>query len=165
MRDDLERAQREGKDIEALLEKERESLAASNEELRQLESTAKKATKRRNELSFRVKELTMIIERGQREVDSARKSCTAMEARYNWIREAKPLFGKKGTPFFFEGQNLKDSKKKLQQLEELKHRLQKNLNAAVMSTIDKYAVSLRAFSSGPVWRRWRILPANDSPPF
>merc|ERR1711957_724408 len=60
-----------------------------------------------------------------------------IEKEHPWIEKEKALFGKAGTDFDFKANNYKDSKAKLDKLEQGQKTLGKNINKKAMVMFDK----------------------------
>jgi hypothetical protein len=59
-----------------------------------------------------------------------------MEKEHEWIAEEKDNFGRSGTPYDFEGQNIAECKSSLRNLTERFQGMKKKINPKVMNMID-----------------------------
>jgi structural maintenance of chromosome 2 len=76
------------------------------------------------------------IEKFNREQQAAVQIISNMEKEYDWIADEKTNFGRSGTPYDFQGQNIAECKASLRNLTERFQGMKKKINPKVMNMID-----------------------------
>ena len=76
------------------------------------------------------------IEKFQKEQQAAAQTVTHMEKEHEWIADDKDSFGRPGTPYDFNGQNISECKSSLRNLTERSQGMKKKINPKVMNMID-----------------------------
>jgi structural maintenance of chromosome 2 len=76
------------------------------------------------------------IERFHKEQQGAADSVAHLESEYEWIQDEKDNFGRGGTPYDFQGQNIGECKSTLRNLTERSQGMKKKINPKVMNMID-----------------------------
>ncbi|KAG9231738.1 hypothetical protein BJ875DRAFT_107372 [Amylocarpus encephaloides] len=93
-----------------------------------------------------MQDLAHQIERFHKEQQGATQKLTNMEKEHEWIATEKDNFGRTGTPYDFNGQNITENKSTLRNLTERSQGMKKKINPKVMNMIDsveKKEVSLK----------------------
>ncbi|KAL1922238.1 uncharacterized protein VTP21DRAFT_9777 [Calcarisporiella thermophila] len=120
----------------ARLQSEREKLTAFDEELRELEATAKHKHAELTDSQLEIQKITHELERFQKDRTQAQQEIQQMERQYDWIVDQKQHFGQPGTPYDFRHVDIGGCYKMLKQLEEKYDSMRKKINVKVMNMID-----------------------------
>ncbi|KAF4126734.1 structural maintenance of chromosome 2 [Geosmithia morbida] len=134
------------REVEAQLDDERAKLHSYDTELRALEDATSSKNSRITEQSLELQKLGHQLERFNKEQQSAAENVTRLEAEHEWIEDEKDKFGRSGTPYDFQGQNIGECKSTLRNLTERFQGMKKKINPKVMNMIDsveKKEVSLK----------------------
>jgi structural maintenance of chromosome 2 len=76
------------------------------------------------------------IEKFQKEQQAAAQTVARMEEEHEWIADDKDNFGRPGTPYDFNGQDISECKSSLRNLTERSQGMKKKINPKVMNMID-----------------------------
>lgn len=101
-----------------------------------MEETARSKTAQIAEESLEVQRLGHQVEKFQREQQAVSQAVARMEQDYEWIVDEKENFGRDGTPYDFQGQNIVECKISLRNLTERFQGMKKRINPKVMNMID-----------------------------
>lgn len=132
--------------VQAELDDERAKLHLFDDELRALEDATRSKNTRIAEEGFEMQKLAHQVERFHKEQQGAAENVTRLSKEYEWIEDEKDKFGRSGTPYDFEGQNIAECKSMLRNLTERFQGMKKKINPKVMTMIDsveKKEVSLK----------------------
>jgi structural maintenance of chromosome 2 len=132
--------------VQAELDDERAKLHQFDDELRALEEAMRSKTARIAEESLEMQKLGHQVERFNKEQQNAAEIVSRLEGEHEWIQDEKDKFGRSGTPYDFQGQNIAESKSTLRNLLERFQGMKKKINPKVMNMIDsveKKEVSLK----------------------
>ncbi|KAI9798206.1 MAG: Structural maintenance of chromosomes protein 2 [Piccolia ochrophora] len=121
---------------QARLEDERTKLSGFDEELRALEQASRTKSSRITEEALQLQKLGHQIEKCDKERHSASQVVTHMEKEHDWIADEVDSFGRTGTTYDFNGQNIAECKASLHKLTERFQGLKKKINPKVMNMID-----------------------------
>ncbi|KAH0608571.1 uncharacterized protein H6S33_001705 [Morchella sextelata] len=136
----LKREQAKVKDLHdialAHLEDERAKLTGFDEELRSLEEATRAKNARIAEEALEKQKLGHEIERFHKDQQTANDIVSHMEREHEWIEDEKENFGRSGTPYDFNGQNIKECRSSLKTLTERFQGMKKKINPKVMNMID-----------------------------
>ncbi|KOS18258.1 Structural maintenance of chromosomes protein 2 [Escovopsis weberi] len=130
----------------AQLDSERAKLHQFDDELRALEDAMRQKSALVTEESLEMQRLGHQLDKFQKEQQAAADNVLRLEAEYEWIDEEKDHFGRGGTPYDFERQNIAECKATLRNLTERFQGMKKKINPKVMNMIDsveKKEVSLK----------------------
>lgn len=128
------------------LDDERAKLHQFDDELRALEEATRSKNARIAEDGLEMQRLGHQIERFHKEQQGAAENVARLEADHDWIQDEKDKFGRGGTPYDFQGQNIGECKSTLRNLTERFQGMKKKINPKVMNMIDsveKKEVSLK----------------------
>jgi structural maintenance of chromosome 2 len=131
---------------QAQLEEERTKLHVFDDELRALEQAMRSKNARITEEGLEKQKLGHQIEKFYKEQQAAAQSVSRMEQEHEWIADARDQFGRTGTPYDYQGQNIAECKATHKNLLERSQGLRKKINPKVMNMIDsveKKEVSLK----------------------
>ena len=131
---------------QAQLEDERTKLHVFDDELRALEQATRTKNARIAEEGLEMQKLGHQVERFHKEQQAAVGKVAEYEEQHEWIADAKDQFGRPGTPYDFNGQNIGECKTTLKNLIERSQGMRKKINPKVMNMIDsveKKEVSLK----------------------
>lgn len=131
---------------QARLNDERAKLTGFDEELRSLEEATRVKNSRITEEGLEIQKLGHQIEKSHKEQQTAAQTVGNMEKEYDWIAEEKENFGRPGSPYDFQSQNMAECKSSLRNLNEQFQGMKKKINPKVMNMIDsveKKEVSLK----------------------
>ncbi|KAI5783885.1 P-loop containing nucleoside triphosphate hydrolase protein [Peziza echinospora] len=122
----------------AKLNDERAKLHSFDGELHDLEETIRSKSSRITEEGLEMQKLGHDVEKSGKERQVASQLVTQMEKDHDWIADEKENFGKPGTPYDFNGQNINisESKAQLKSLTERFQGMKKKINPKVMNMID-----------------------------
>ncbi|KAJ6444517.1 nuclear condensin complex subunit Smc2 [Purpureocillium lavendulum] len=132
--------------VQAQLDDERAKLHLFDDELRALEEATRSKNARIAEDGLEMQKLGHQIERFHKEQQGAAENVARLEADHDWIEDEKDKFGRNGTPYDFQGQNIGECKSTLRNLTERFQGMKKKINPKVMNMIDsveKKEVSLK----------------------
>ena len=136
----LERDHQKQKDIHAQvsaeMDYERARITDFDEELSSLDCILREKTNITSENQLSLQKLRHEVERFNKEEAGAQASVSQLEAEYEWIADARDDFGKKGSPYDFQGKNMVELKTSLKQLSERFQSMKRKVNAKVMGMID-----------------------------
>jgi structural maintenance of chromosome 2 len=132
--------------VQAQLDDERAKLHGYDNELSALEDATRSKNARIAEEGLEMQKLGHQIERFNKEQQGAAENVSRLEAEHEWIHDEKDKFGRSGTPYDFQGQNIAECKSTLRNLTERFQGMKKKINPKVMNMIDsveKKEVSLK----------------------
>ncbi|KAK1256080.1 hypothetical protein MKX07_008339 [Trichoderma sp. CBMAI-0711] len=132
--------------VQAELDEERAKLHQFDDELRALEDATRSKNARITEEGLEMQKLGHQIEKFHKEQQSAADNVARLEAEYEWIHDEQEMFGRSGTPYDFQRQNIGECKATLRNLTERFQGMKKKINPKVMNMIDsveKKEVSLK----------------------
>ncbi|RFU78745.1 structural maintenance-chromosome 2 [Trichoderma arundinaceum] len=132
--------------VQAELDDERAKLHQFDDELRALEDATRSKNARITEEGLEMQKLGHQIEKFHKEQQSAAENVARLEAEYDWIQDEQDKFGRSGTPYDFQRQNIGECKSTLRNLTERFQGMKKKINPKVMNMIDsveKKEVSLK----------------------
>lgn len=121
---------------QAQLDYERAKLTGFDEELAALEEASTTKSKLITEESLEAQKLGHQIERFHKDQQAANLILAQMEREHEWISDEKSSFGRSGTPYDFQGQNMTECKSSLKNLTERFQGMKKKINPKVMNMID-----------------------------
>ncbi|PHH65337.1 hypothetical protein CDD81_2749 [Ophiocordyceps australis] len=122
--------------VQAELDDERAKLHLFDDELGALEEAVRSKNARIAEEGLEIQKLGHQIERFHKEQQGAADNVTRLESEHDWIHDEKDKFGRSGTPYDFEGQNIGECKATLRNLTERFQGMKKKINPKVMNMID-----------------------------
>lgn len=120
----------------AQLEDERAKLTGFDDELRELENATRSKSARITEEALEKQKLGHEIERFHKDQQTAKEQVSRMEREHEWIEDEKEHFGRTGTPYDFNGQNINECRASLRKLTERSQNMKKKINPKVMNMID-----------------------------
>jgi structural maintenance of chromosome 2 len=137
---DLEAEQKQAKahhdEAQAALGDERAKLSSFDEEIADLERASKRKSQQIADEKLEAQKLGHAIDNFSKQQQQAQQVLTAMEKEHDWIHEEASSFGRPGTPYDFNGQNMSECKSNLKTVTERFQGMKKKINPAVMATID-----------------------------
>ena len=122
--------------VQAQLDDERAKLHLYDNELSALEEATRSKNARITEEGLEMQKLGHQIERFNKEQQGAAESLSRLEGEHEWIQDEKDKFGRSGTPYDFQGQNISECKSTLRNLTERFQGMKKKINPKVMNMID-----------------------------
>lgn len=138
--DGLVKQQADVKDIydsvQAELDDERAKLHLYDDELRALEDATRSKNTRIAEEGLEMQKLGHQVERFHKEQQGAAENVSRLEKEHEWIEDEKDKFGRPGTLYDFQGQNIAECKSTLRNLTERSQGMKKKINPKVMNMID-----------------------------
>jgi structural maintenance of chromosome 2 len=136
----LEKEQKQAKahheEAQAALEDERAKLSSFDNEIADLEQASKQKAQQISNEKLEIQKLGHALENSAKAQTSAQHALITMEKEYDWIFEEQTSFGKSGTPYDFNGQNVNQCKSNLKSVTERFQGMKKKINPAVMNMID-----------------------------
>lgn len=132
--------------VQAELDDERAKLHLFDDELRALEDATRSKNGRIAEEGLEMQKLGHLVDKFHKEQQGAAENVTHLEKEHEWIHDEKDKFGRNGTPYDFQGQNIGECKATLRNLTERFQGMKKKINPKVMNMIDsveKKEVSLK----------------------
>ncbi|KAF7553078.1 hypothetical protein G7046_g7202 [Stylonectria norvegica] len=132
--------------VQAELDDERAKLHLFDDELGALEDATRSKNMRITEEGLEMQKLSHQVEKFHKEQQGAADNVARLEGEHDWIHDEKDKFGRNGTPYDFQGQNIGESKSTLRNLSERFQGMKKKINPKVMNMIDsveKKEVSLK----------------------
>lgn len=120
----------------AQLEDERAKLSSFDNELAELEATSKAKTTRISDEALEVQKLGHQIENFSKQQASVASQLQALEKEHDWVAEEAEIFGRPGTAYDFNGQNMGECRKRLHSATERFSSMKKKINPKVMNMID-----------------------------
>ncbi|KAH0543443.1 hypothetical protein FGG08_002208 [Glutinoglossum americanum] len=121
---------------QARLEDEKSKLSGFDDELHALEEASRSKASQITEDGLEMQRLGHQIEKLHKEQQSAAQMVAHMEKEHEWIEDNKDSFGRPGTPYDFNGQNITECKSSLRNLTERSQGMKKRINPKVMNMID-----------------------------
>jgi structural maintenance of chromosome 2 len=76
------------------------------------------------------------LEKLEKDNSNVKQLLTSLSQAHDWIEDEKDQFGKHGTPYSFEGQNMGECKATLKNITERFQGMKKKINPKVMNMID-----------------------------
>ncbi|KAK0391038.1 hypothetical protein NLU13_0540 [Sarocladium strictum] len=122
--------------VQAQLDDERAKLHQFDDELRALEEATRSKNSQLTEESLDMQKLGHEVERFHKEQQGAADSVAHLEAEHDWIADEKDNFGRPGTPYDFNGQNIAECKATRRNLTDRFQGMKKKINPKVMNMID-----------------------------
>jgi structural maintenance of chromosome 2 len=122
--------------VQAELDDERAKLHQFDDELRALEDATRSKNARITEEGLEMQKLGHQVEKFHKEQQSAGENVARLEAEYDWIQDEQDKFGRSGTPYDFQRQNIGECKSTLRNLTERFQGMKKKINPKVMNMID-----------------------------
>lgn len=132
--------------VQAQLEDERAKLHQFDDELHALEEATRSKNARITEEGLEQQKLGHLVEKFHKEQQGAADNVAHLESEHDWIQDESDKFGRSGTPYDFQGQNIGECKSTLRNLTERFQGMKKKINPKVMNMIDsveKKEVSLK----------------------
>ncbi|KAK5634562.1 hypothetical protein RRF57_010275 [Xylaria bambusicola] len=121
---------------QAELDDERAKLTGFDDELRALEDATRSKNARIAEESLEMQKLGHQVDKFNKEQQNAVQAVAHMEQEHEWIADEKDKFGRTGTPYDFQSQNIAECKATLKNLTERFQGMKKKINPKVMNMID-----------------------------
>lgn len=118
------------------LDAERAKLHLFDDELRALEEATRSKNNRITEEGLEMQRLGHQVEKFHKEQQNAAENVAHLEAEYEWIDDEKDKFGRSGTPYDFQRQNIGECKSTLRNLTDRFQGMKKKINPKVMNMID-----------------------------
>jgi structural maintenance of chromosome 2 len=122
--------------VQAQLDDERAKLHQFDDELRALEEATRSKNSQLTEESLEMQKLGHQVERFNKEQQGAAENVAHLEAEHEWIADEKDNFGRPGTPYDFNGQNIAECKATRRNLTDRFQGMKKKINPKVMNMID-----------------------------
>lgn len=118
------------------LDGERAKLTGFDDELGALEDATRSKNARIAEESLEMQKLGHQVDKFNKEQQNAVQAVAHMEQEHEWIADEKDKFGRAGTPYDFQSQNITECKATLKNLTERSQGMKKKINPKVMNMID-----------------------------
>lgn len=118
------------------MDRERARITDFDDELQSLDNILHEKNTACSEGALTLQRLRHEVEKSNKEEQSAQAAVTQLEQEREWIADAKEDFGKRGTPYDFNGQNMSELKSALRQLSERFQSMKRKVNPKVMGMID-----------------------------
>lgn len=122
--------------VQAKLDDERAKLHQFDDELRALEEATRSKNARIAEEGLELQKLGHQIDRFNKEQEGASGSVARLLAEHDWINDEQDKFGRSGTPYDFNSQNIGECKSMERNLRERFQGMKKKINPKVMNMID-----------------------------
>ncbi|RDA84692.1 hypothetical protein CP532_2762 [Ophiocordyceps camponoti-leonardi (nom. inval.)] len=132
--------------VEAQLDEERAKLHLFDDELRALDEAIRSKNARIAEDGLERQKLGHQMERFHKEQQAAADNVSRLESEHEWIEDEKDKFGRSGSAYDFQRQDIGECKATLRNLTERFQGMRKKINPKVMNMIDsveKKEVSLK----------------------
>lgn len=132
--------------VQAQLDDERAKLHQFDNELRSLDDAVRSKNARIAEDGLEMQKLGHQVDRFHKEQQGAAENVARLEGEHEWIQDERDKFGRGGTAYDFQGQNIGECKATLRNLTERFQGMKKKINPKVMNMIDsveKKEVSLK----------------------
>jgi structural maintenance of chromosome 2 len=133
----LQQQQAQHGEANAALEKKRESLAATDKSIAELQQQRERHSKDLVELDVEAKKLEHKMTRFAKDRDEAQAFIASIESKYSWVPGAKASFGKPDTDFDFRSRDPHKAQERLHKIGEEQTKLSKSINRKVMSMFEK----------------------------
>ena len=118
------------------MEDEQAKLTRFDDELRDLEEAKSSKSAQITEYGLELQKLGHQLDKLNKDQQNAAQMVANMEREHDWIEEEKDNFGRPGTPYDFNGQNIAECKSSLKNLTERFQGMKKKINPKVMNMID-----------------------------
>ncbi|GAO18140.1 hypothetical protein UVI_02036770 [Ustilaginoidea virens] len=122
--------------VQSQLDDEKAKLSLFDDELGALEEAMRSKNARITEEGLEMQKLGHQIERFHKEQQGAADNVAHLESEHEWIQDEKDKFGRSGTPYDFQGQNIGECKSTLRNLTDRFQGMKKKINPKVMNMID-----------------------------
>ncbi|XP_060695349.1 structural maintenance of chromosomes protein 2 [Hemiscyllium ocellatum] len=119
------------------LAKQKETIKSQNKEIQIKANSISELVKQKNEAQLKIQELEHNIHKHKKDTAEAAAKVTKMLKEYEWITSEKHLFGQPNTVYDFKANNPKEAGQRLQQLQEKKDILGKNVNVRAMNMLSQ----------------------------
>ncbi|XP_007904709.2 structural maintenance of chromosomes protein 2 [Callorhinchus milii] len=119
------------------LAKQKEAIKAQNSEIQVKTTTISQLVKLKNEAQLKIQEREHNIDKHKRDSADAAAKVSRMLKEHNWIASEKHLFGQPNTVYDFKTKHPKEAGQRLQQLQEKKDKLGKNVNMRAMNMLSQ----------------------------
>ena len=123
-------------EAQAALDDERQKLSGFDEEIADLERASKEKSQRIADEKFETQKIGHAIDNFAKAQQNAQASLTTLEKEHDWIHEERAAFGRSGSLYDFQNQNMSECKSSLQAVTERFQGMKKKINPAVMNMID-----------------------------
>ena len=131
-----ERLQQTHDAVQAELDDEKAKLHQFDDELHALDEATRTKNARIAEEGLEMQKLGHQVEKFHKEQQGAAENVAHLEKEHDWIHDEKDKFGRNGTPYDFQGQNIAECKSTLRNLTERFQGMKKKINPKVMNMID-----------------------------
>ena len=118
------------------LKAEQAKLSGFDDELRSIEGAVRQKNALIAEEALEQQSLGHQLEKLEKDNASVKQLLTSLTETHDWIEDEKDQFGKPGTPYYFEGQNMGECKAMLKNITERFQGMKKKINPKVMNMID-----------------------------
>ncbi|XP_069779104.1 structural maintenance of chromosomes protein 2 [Narcine bancroftii] len=119
------------------LAKQKEAIKSHNKEIQSKNNSSSELVKQKNEAQLKIQELEHNINKHKRDTADATAKVTRMQKEYEWINSEKHLFGQTNTVYDFKANCPKEAGQRLQELQEKKDKLGKNVNVRAMNMLSQ----------------------------
>jgi structural maintenance of chromosome 2 len=121
---------------QAQLADEQAKLTGFDDESRALEEAVRSKSAQITEEGLEMQKLGHQIEKFEKDQEAAAQTLASLEKENDWIVEERDNFGRPGTPYDFNGQNMSECKASLKNISERFQGMRKKINPKVMNMID-----------------------------
>ena len=135
-----ETAKAESDRAEKDLKNEKKAIASYDKEIAKIEAEKKSKKQELENSKLEAQQIGHDRQNLINDRDVASRQISALLKDNPWIPDQKQLFGKKDSEYYFSGQNMETCQKRMQQMEEIHHKLSKSLDADVMEKYDRYVI-------------------------
>ena len=118
------------------LKAEQAKLSGFDDELRSIEGAVRQKNALIAEEALEQQSLGHQLEKLEKDNSNVKQLLTSLSQAHDWIEDEKDQFGKHGTPYNFEGQNMGECKATLKTITERFQGMKKKINPKVMNMID-----------------------------
>jgi structural maintenance of chromosome 2 len=115
---------------------EQAKLSGFDDELQSIEGAVRQKNALIAEEALEQQSLGHQLEKLEKDNASVKQLLTSLSQAHDWIDDEKDQFGKHGTPYNFEGQNMGECKATLKNITERFQGMKKKINPKVMNMID-----------------------------
>ncbi|ORX40472.1 P-loop containing nucleoside triphosphate hydrolase protein [Kockovaella imperatae] len=132
----LKAQQNDYKTAENKLKEERAGLIATDNELKDLEKDLKKKKQEVVDSELNLKKLEHDLGLAAKEKTNSENIKDALEKQFTWILDEHQFFGKRGSPYDFDGVNLNQAREQCRELESQQKGMGRKVNTKVMNMIE-----------------------------
>ncbi|EFN85328.1 structural maintenance of chromosomes protein 2 [Harpegnathos saltator] len=124
-------------ELQSMVKEQKDIIIKQNKDMRKLTTKKEDIIKQNKEFELDIKKLNHEINAIKKCATDCKHKVSEFTQRYEWIKEEKAYFGKKGGIYDFEVNKPDEMSQKIQHLEGTHDKLSRNINVRAISLLDK----------------------------